>query len=184
MLKVCLTSNSYKLFALQSTTLVATSVHVRIDTIKAGKPERQTAQAACSVRNAQGLSVQEIRDVLVKGRSVFRSVPCHNFHTLICTAGELWLVTKHNESEALETSKTVLETNKRRRLPSLLPPRGICWPCFAQEAQQVGSQVGVQRPSECAQRDTDCHLPRYVSIGQKFQILDLGQALRTALSVK
>eukprot|EP00913_Durusdinium_trenchii_P020200 g18979.t2 len=45
----------------EATSLMATSVHVRIDTIK-------------------GLRVQEIRDVLAKG--------------------ELWLITKHNESEA------------------------------------------------------------------------------------
>lgn len=71
----------------EATTLVAASVHVRIDTIK-------------------GLSVAEIQDVLAKG--------------------ELWLVTKHNESEAY---------------------------------------VG---------RASHKKLNKYVSIGQKFQILDLG----------
>eukprot|EP00435_Cladocopium_sp_Y103_P064648 s276_g26.t1 len=71
----------------EATTLVAASVHVRIDTIK-------------------GLSVAEIQGVLAKG--------------------ELWLVTKHNESEAY---------------------------------------VG---------RASHKKLNKYVSIGQKFQILDLG----------
>lgn len=71
----------------EGTSLVAASVHVRIDTIK-------------------GLSVQEIRDVLTKG--------------------ELWLVTKHNESEAY---------------------------------------VG---------RASHKKLNKYVSNGQKFQLLDLG----------
>lgn len=146
MLKVCLTSNSIcKLFASQSTTLVATSVHVRIDTIKAGKPLcAKLHKLRESIPQRPGL--ERARDTGCSGeRPVGSQIGASQLpHRLICT-GELWLVTKHNESEALETSKTVLETNKRTRLPSLLP-RGICWPCFAQEAQQVGSQVGVQRP--------------------------------------
>lgn len=58
----------------EATSLMATSVHVRIDTIK-------------------GLRVQEIRDVLAKG--------------------ELWLITKHNESEAYVGRASHKKLNKQ-----------------------------------------------------------------------